>query len=292
MRWAKACRRRRNRRIKRPRRAPRRRGANTEQPRTMMSDRPRVGLFVTCLVDLVRPACGLCGGKAAGGRGLHGRSARERRPAADSRPGMRVPTRHAADIAPPGDRCIRAVRLCRRAVGLLRRHDPAPLSRSLERRSGLCARARARSAAKTHELVSFLVRVRGVARVAAKLHGAGRLSRFLLAPARDGRQGRAAPACSPSVEGLRCRIAAMPQVCCGFGGLFSVKYPEISERMADDKIADARKTGADAAGRRRSRLPAASGRPLERAGQGLRVLHVAEVLAGMGDEPALGRARR
>ena len=34
-------------------------------------------------------------------------------------------------------------------------------------------------------------------------------------------------------------------MCCGFGGLFSVKYPEISERMADDKLADAEKAGAE-----------------------------------------------
>ena len=48
-----------------------------------------------------------------------------------------------------------------------------------------------------------------------------------------------------SVEGLTVRDFAETQVCCGFGGFFSVKYPEISARMADDKIADAKARGAD-----------------------------------------------
>jgi L-lactate dehydrogenase complex protein LldE len=37
-----------------------------------------------------------------------------------------------------------------------------------------------------------------------------------------------------------------PDLCCGFGGTFSVRQPEVSVAMADDKLADARRTGADA----------------------------------------------
>lgn len=37
-----------------------------------------------------------------------------------------------------------------------------------------------------------------------------------------------------------------PDLCCGFGGTFSVRQPEISVAMADDKLADARRTGAEA----------------------------------------------
>ena len=91
-----------------------------------------------------------------------------------------------------------------------------------------------------------------------------------------------------SVEGFELAELSEPEVCCGFGGLFSVKYPEISERMADDKIADAREDRRGLIGGRRSRLPAASRRTHGAAGQSLRVRHVAEVLADMGDEPALG----
>jgi L-lactate dehydrogenase complex protein LldE len=79
-----------------------------------------------------------------------------------------------------------------------------------------------------------------------------------------------------------------PQVCCGFGGLFSVKYPEISERMADDKIADARNTGADTLlGGDLGCLLHLAGR-MQRQGKPLKVRHVAEVLAGMGGGKALG----
>jgi L-lactate dehydrogenase complex protein LldE len=37
-----------------------------------------------------------------------------------------------------------------------------------------------------------------------------------------------------------------PDLCCGFGGTFSVRQPEVSVAMADDKLADAQRSGADA----------------------------------------------
>jgi L-lactate dehydrogenase complex protein LldE len=37
-----------------------------------------------------------------------------------------------------------------------------------------------------------------------------------------------------------------PDLCCGFGGTFSVRQPEVSVAMADDKLADAARTGAEA----------------------------------------------
>ena len=89
------------------------------------------------------------------------------------------------------------------------------------------------------------------------------------------------------VDGLSLAELKEPQVCCGFGGLFSVKYPEISERMADDKIADARSTGADTLiGADLGCLLHLAGR-MERQGDTLTVRHIAEVLADNA-EPALG----
>ena len=38
---------------------------------------------------------------------------------------------------------------------------------------------------------------------------------------------------------------AEPEQCCGFGGTFAAKHPEISAPMADDKLAQAAATGAD-----------------------------------------------
>ena len=39
---------------------------------------------------------------------------------------------------------------------------------------------------------------------------------------------------------------ARPDLCCGFGGTFSVRQPEVSVAMADDKLADAARAGAEA----------------------------------------------
>lgn len=80
------------------------------------------------------------------------------------------------------------------------------------------------------------------------------------------------------------------ETCCGFGGTFSVKYPEISVRLADDKLDDILATGADT-------LTAAdlgcllhlAGRATRR-GDRLKVFHLAEILADMADGPGLGEA--
>ena len=74
---------------------------------------------------------------------------------------------------------------------------------------------------------------------------------------------------------------AESEVCCGFGGTFCVKYPEISTKMVDDKAATS-----TAHRRPSSCWPATSaacmniaGR-LKRLGSAVQVRHVAEVLAG------------
>ncbi len=82
-----------------------------------------------------------------------------------------------------------------------------------------------------------------------------------------------------SVEGLATRELNDREVCCGFGGLFSVKYPEISERMADDKMADAVATGAEMlVGGDLGCLLHLAGR-MKRQGLTLDVRHAAEILA-------------
>jgi len=77
-------------------------------------------------------------------------------------------------------------------------------------------------------------------------------------------------------------------VCCGFGGTFCVKYPDISTRMVSDKIALAKVTGADVLlGGDLGCLLNIAGRA-SRVDQPVRVYHVAEVLAGMTQVPAIG----
>ena len=58
-----------------------------------------------------------------------------------------------------------------------------------------------------------------------------------------------------NVTGLALKEMATPEVCCGFGGTFCVKYPEISDKMVSDKAADIAATGADTLLVRRSGLP-------------------------------------
>ena len=84
-----------------------------------------------------------------------------------------------------------------------------------------------------------------------------------------------------------------PEICCGFGGTFCVKYPDISVRMVSDKTKDIAATGAGMvlAGDLGCLLNIA-GR-LQREGQPVQARHVAEVLAGITDNlPAIGEARR
>jgi L-lactate dehydrogenase complex protein LldE len=81
------------------------------------------------------------------------------------------------------------------------------------------------------------------------------------------------------------------EVCCGFGGTFCVKYPEISDKMVGDKAAEIVATGADTvlAGDLGCLLNIAG--KLSRIGARTETRHVAEVLAGMAsDVPAIGKA--
>ena len=91
-----------------------------------------------------------------------------------------------------------------------------------------------------------------------------------------------------AIEGLEIREAADREACCGFGGTFCLKYSEISESMVDTKITNLLASGAEtlAAGDLGCLMNIA-GR-LKRRGEKMKVLHVAEVLAGMGDTAGLG----
>ena len=99
-----------------------------------------------------------------------------------------------------------------------------------------------------------------------------------------------------SVQGLDLVEMRGTEECCGFGGTFCVKYPEISTKMVDDKIAHIQASGAGTVlGGDLGCLLNIAGR-IKRRGLPIRVLHTAEVLAGMGAQPSAirraGEARR
>ena len=90
------------------------------------------------------------------------------------------------------------------------------------------------------------------------------------------------------MNGLQLEEMQGTDICCGFGGTFCVKYPEISGRMAADKTAAVAASGADTllAGDLGCLLNLAG--KLRREGSDTRVFHVAEVLAGMADGKSIG----
>jgi len=250
-----------------------------------MSSRPRVGLFVTCLVDLVRPQVGFaavklleqagcdvevpvaqtCCGQPAWNAGA------DRHAAAIARQVVDAFEDYDYVVAPSGS-----------CGGMLRKHYPEVLAGD----PAYAQRAR-KLAAKTHELLSFLVRVRGMKEVSARMPGTVCYHDSCSSLREMGVKSEPRALLS-TVDGLELKDLREDQVCCGFGGLFSVKYPEISERMADDKIADAKTTGAKTlTGGDLGCLLHLAGR-MERQGNPLKVRHVAEILADMSDTPALG----
>jgi L-lactate dehydrogenase complex protein LldE len=237
-----------------------------------VSARPRVGLFVTCLVDLVRPQIGFAAVKLLEQSGCDVVVPQAQtccgQPAWNA--GADKDTREIAEqviaafsafdyvVAPSGS-----------CAGMIKRYYPEVLKND--------PRALA-LAAKTHELTSFLVNVRGMKAVTAKC-AASACYHDSCSSLREMKVRDQPRQLLSSVEGLSISELVDGEVCCGFGGLFSVKYPEISERMADDKIADATATGADMLiGGDLGCLLHLEGR-MKRQGKTMRVRHVAEVLA-------------
>jgi L-lactate dehydrogenase complex protein LldE len=91
-----------------------------------------------------------------------------------------------------------------------------------------------------------------------------------------------------TVTGLSLKELPDADVCCGFGGTFCVKYPEISDTMVTSKVEQVEQADAGMllAGDLGCLMNMAG--KLQRRGSKIQVRHVAEVLAGMTDEPAIG----
>jgi len=249
----------------------------------------RVALFVTCLVDLFRPTVGFAAVKLLEDAGCTVGVPRRQtccgQPAYNS--GDRADAKAIAlQVFDAFADCDYVVAPSGSCAGMLRVHYPelfADDSENLPRARDLAERS--------WELVSFLVDVCGMQAVAANWQrrityhdacsglrelGVKRQPRQLLG----------------SVRGLSIEELPGAEVCCGFGGTFCVKYPEISDKMVTDKAAEIAATGADAvlAGDLGCLLNMAG--KLYRQGRQIEVRHVAEVLAGMSDKtPPIGAPR-
>jgi L-lactate dehydrogenase complex protein LldE len=82
-----------------------------------------------------------------------------------------------------------------------------------------------------------------------------------------------------SVEGLKMVDFRNPEECCGFGGLFSVKFPHISVAMAEDKIARLKESGAEVLISADCGCLMQLGGVMHRQGVNIATAHLAEVLA-------------
>jgi len=257
---------------------------------TQQATRPRVALFVTCLVDLQRPSVGFAAIKLLEAAGCDVEVPRQQtccgQPAYNS--GDRATAadlaRDFVEVFAGYDYVVVPSGSC---GGMLSSHMP----HLFDDDPNMKARAEA-LAAKTFELISFLVDERGMTEVAAHYDGTITYHDSCAGLRELGikDQPRALLA---SVQGLTIVEMKEPEICCGFGGTFCVKYPDISTRMVSDKVADIAATGADTllAGDLGCLLNMA-GR-LSREGKAVKVRHIAEVLAGITDDvPAIGDATR
>ena len=82
-----------------------------------------------------------------------------------------------------------------------------------------------------------------------------------------------------SVKGVELREMDMSDACCGFGGTFSVKFPEVSVSMLDEKIACIQKSGADTVVSADMGCLMNIGGALKRRNISLEVMHIADLLA-------------
>lgn len=252
--------------------------------------KPRVALFVTCLVDLHRPTIGFAAIKLLEQAGCQVEVPRAQtccgQPAYNS--GDRATTRDLAEgildafggydyVVVPSGSC----------GGMLKHHLP----HLFDDDPNLRTRAEA-LADKTFELISFLTDVIGMERLPTLYSGGPVTYHDSCSGLRElgiKHQPR------KLLQAIGATITEMtePEICCGFGGTFCVKYPDISLRMASDKTRDIVATGARTvlAGDLGCLLNIA-GR-LQREGHAVQARHVAEVLAGMtGQLPPIGEPRR
>jgi len=246
--------------------------------------KPRVGLFVTCLVDLFRPSIGFAAVhllEQAGCEIVVPEQTCCGQPAFNS--GDRDTARALAEqmitafegydyIVAPSGSCAGQVR---KHYPELFKHDP-----NLARRADEIAE-------KTYELTSFLVDVLGVRKVDASISGTATYHDSCSGLRELGvkKQPRLL---LQSVEGLHLTEMNENEVCCGFGGTFAVKYGEISDSIVTKKAENIEAAEPDMliAGDLGCLMNMAG--KLSRMGSTIAVRHVAEVLAGMTDVPPIG----
>jgi L-lactate dehydrogenase complex protein LldE len=136
---------------------------------------------------------------------------------------------------------------------------------------------------QVYELSEFLVDVLGVEDVGARFphtvayHPTCHSLRLLRVGDRPTRLLRA-------VSGLELVELPGAQECCGFGGTFSLKNPDVSAAMGADKVHNAVRSGAEYLVAADNSCLMHIGGTAQRAKAPIRTIHLAEVLAATGDD--------
>ena len=237
-----------------------------------------VGLFFTCLVDVMRPSIGFsairlleaagctvhvpegqtCCGQPGYNSGDTG-AAREL-----ARKFLREFESFDYVVVPSGS-----------CGGMIRTHYPSLFDQEPDEAHRMRALAQ-----RTYELTDFLANVLKVQQVPGTFEGhiTYHDSCSGLRELGVSAQPRLLLATMPGVKLTEMKDC---RACCGFGGTFSVKYGEISAAIADEKCANIQASGADAVvlGDLGCMLHI-EGRLRRQGDQKTRVLHVSEVLSG------------
>jgi L-lactate dehydrogenase complex protein LldE len=132
-------------------------------------------------------------------------------------------------------------------------------------------------AARTHELSDFLVNVLRIDDVGATFKG--RVAYHMACHLRGLKLRTEPERLLRKVRGLELLPLDRFDECCGFGGSFSVRFPEISSAMVNDKAAATERSGADFLVATDAGCLMNIAGCLRRRGNRVQVLHLAEVLA-------------
>ena len=241
----------------------------------------RVGLFVTCLVDLMRPRIGFAAIKLLERAGCE--VVVPQTQTCCGQPGYNSGDRRAARSL--ALKLLREFRDCDVVVapsgscsGMISTHYPELFEGEPEYEDIR------RLASRTFELTDFLVHRARLADVPGEFHGTVTYHDSCAGLREMGVKVQPRLLLG-KVKGLSLREMEGAETCCGFGGTFSVKFGEISARLADNKCRHIQASDADAVvlGDLGCMLNI-EGRLRRMGDHKTKVLHVAEVLAGVESE--------
>jgi L-lactate dehydrogenase complex protein LldE len=248
-------------------------------------EKKKVALFVTCLVDLFRPTVGFAAVKLLEDAGYQVDVPPSQtccgQPAYNSgdKKDARAIASQIIEAFEDYDHIVVPSGSC---GGMLGKHYPE----LFEGDAKWEPRAKAFSA-KVHELVSFLTDIAKITTTGSSVKALATYHDSCSGLRELGIKGQPR-ALLGAVSGLTLTEMKDNEVCCGFGGTFCVKYPDISNKIVSEKTSNIKASGAELllAGDLGCLMNMAG--KLKREGSDIQVRHVAEVLAGMVDGPAIG----